>query len=629
MGGVQLRWAWGVIAISLAAACYAALPRSHGGRGLGAPPSRLARVALRGTRQIPARKGVIRSHPRMMFDRFDKGAIRVLMDAQKEGKRLGATEVSASHLLLGLAGQKDAPGIFLGELGVTPSAVRTVLGRTAGGDGSDLGRVARLFQLQTNDSPLPFSPEVEAALQVALAAANPAGALEVGEPSGTVYTVNLLEGVIAAEDNTAVVLLRDDLEVDVVSLRKKISEGLLPEPELVGAGADRGLRPNSTLAQCGVDLTKQAREGLLDPVHGRDDEIGRMMQTLVRRRKNNPCLVGDPGVGKTALAEGLAQRIADGTVPPKLRNKRVFSLELGLLVADTKYRGEFEERLRNVLDELDNSTIVFIDELHTLIGAGAAEGGIDAANLLKPALARGKVQCIGATTVAEYRKHIEKDAALERRFQPLLVDEPSVAQTVSILGSLAETYAEHHGVRGYADEALEAAARLSNRYISDRFLPDKAIDLIDEAGAAVQLAAVSQPQPEAGAQGEGGPRTRELPEVTAGDVAKVVSRWTGIPVDRLSQDEREQLMALEDTLHRRVVGQRSAVNALARAIRRSRAGLRAPGRPVASFIFSGPTGVGKTELAKAVAEYYYGSERAMIRLDMSEYMEVGPSRAAT
>jgi len=576
------------------------------------------------------RSAAPRAAPRMMFDRLEKTAVRSLMEAQKEAKRMGASEVTASHVLIGIASQKDATANALQAAGVTAVKVRDTLNKQGDGDTQDIGRVARLFQLQTNDTPLPFSSETEALLQASLAAANPAGDMEVGGGSGSVSTTNVLEGLVASDDNSAVRLMRDDLDVDVTALRRALAEGLVT-PELVGAGADKMQTSNSTLAQCGVDLTKQARDGELDPVYGRDEEIERMMQTLVRRRKNNPCLVGDPGVGKTALAEGLALRIAEGSVPPKLKNKRIFSLELGLLVADTKYRGEFEERLRNVLDELDNSTIVFIDEIHTLIGAGSAEGGIDAANLLKPALARGKLQCIGATTLAEYRKHIEKDAALERRFQPLLVDEPTVLQTQDILRALAPTYADHHGLAGYTDDALEAAARLSDRYIADRFLPDKAIDLVDEAGALVQLAEARREAERAeerlnavasGSDASTQPQAQaEKPFVTPDEIARVVSRWTGIPVDRLSQAEADQLLSLEETLHRRVVGQKPAVSALARAIRRARVGLRSPRRPVASFVFSGPTGVGKTELAKAVAEYYYGSEKSMVRLDMSEYME--------
>ena len=340
------------------------------------------------------------------------------------------------------------------------------------------------------------------------------------------------------------------------------------------------------------------------------------MQTLVRRRKNNPVLVGDPGVGKTAIAEGLAQAIVNKQVPTQLAGKRLLALELGLLVADTKYRGQFEQRLKEVVDEVTaaDDIVLFIDELHTLIGAGAAEGAIDAANLLKPPLARGELQCIGATTLVEYRQYIEKDAALERRFQPITVPEPSVDQTVQILEGLQARYGEHHQVQ-YSAAALVAAASLSARYLPDRFLPDKAIDLLDEAGASVQIARFEVP-------GEAAAGTA-LPSAEVGpeDVAQVVSGWTGIPLSKLTADEAEAMLDFEAALHKRVVGQDGAVSAIARALRRARVGLRSPRRPVASFIFCGPTGVGKTELTKAVAQLYYGEEKAMVRLDMSEYME--------
>jgi ATP-dependent Clp protease ATP-binding subunit ClpC len=367
--------------------------------------------------------------------------------------------------------------------------------------------------------------------------------------------------------------------------------------ELVAAGGSKGGKKGdgkSMLAQCGVDMTAQAAEGLLDPVLGREEEIQALIRILVRRRKCNPCLIGDAGTGKTALAEGLAQRLADGNVPPRLRGCRLVALQLGSLVADTKYRGDFEEKLRRVLDEVraDPRIILFIDELHTLIGAGGAgeAGGIDAANLLKPALARGELRCVGATTVAEYRRHVEKDAALERRFQPLTISEPSAEAARAILDGLAGAYATHHGVT-YRAEALDAAVRLSVRYLPDRRLPDKAIDLMDEAGAALQLRAHAAPQPAAA----------PLPEVGEDDVAAVVSRWSGVPLRQLSRSDSDALLGLEAALGARVVGQAAAVRACARAIRRARSGLAPPGRPVASLMFCGPTGVGKTELVKALA----------------------------
>jgi ATP-dependent Clp protease ATP-binding subunit ClpC len=408
-----------------------------------------------------------------------------------------------------------------------------------------------------------------------------------------------------------------------------------------------------------------ALEGKLDPVVGRVKEIERVIQILGRRTKNNPVLIGEPGVGKTAIAEGLAQRIANGDVPDILAEKRVVTLDIGLLVAGTKYRGEFEERLKKIMDEIRNAgnIILVIDEVHTLIGAGAAEGAIDAANILKPALARGELQCIGATTLDEYRKHIERDAALERRFQPIMVGEPSVSETIEILFGLRERYEQHHKLK-ISDAALEAAAKLADQYISDRFLPDKAIDLIDEAASRVRLINSQLPpaareldqelrrvlkEKDAAVRAQDFDRAgelrdremeikqqiraiaaakkaeessrQEMPEVTEEDIAQVVSAWTGVPVAKLTESESEKLLHMEETLHQRIIGQDEAVRAISRAIRRARVGLKNPNRPIASFIFSGPTGVGKTELTKALAAYFFGSESAMIRLDMSEYME--------
>jgi ATP-dependent Clp protease ATP-binding subunit ClpC len=408
-----------------------------------------------------------------------------------------------------------------------------------------------------------------------------------------------------------------------------------------------------------------ASEGKLDPVVGRQKEIERVIQILGRRTKNNPVLIGEPGVGKTAIAEGLAQRIANDDVPDILEDKRVVTLDIGLLVAGTKYRGEFEERLKKIMDEIRSAgnVILVIDEVHTLIGAGAAEGAIDAANILKPALARGELQCIGATTLDEYRKHIERDAALERRFQPVMVGEPSVEETIEILRGLRERYEQHHKLK-ISDLALEAAAKLSDRYISDRYLPDKAIDLVDEAGSRVRL--INSQLPPAAKELDkelrqvlkekddavrsqnfdkaGELRDREMeikaeiraiaqskkneaagedasPIVDEEDIAQIVASWTGVPVNKLTESESEKLLHMEDTLHQRLIGQEEAVKAVSRAIRRARVGLKNPNRPIASFIFSGPTGVGKTELTKALAAYFFGSEEAMIRLDMSEYME--------
>jgi ATP-dependent Clp protease ATP-binding subunit ClpC len=440
---------------------------------------------------------------------------------------------------------------------------------------------------------------------------------------------------------------------------------MLGETAEVTAGGGSGRTKTPTLDEFGANLTQMAAESKLDPVVGRVKEIERVIQILGRRTKNNPVLIGEPGVGKTAIAEGLAQRIANGDIPDILEEKRVMTLDIGLLVAGTKYRGEFEERLKKIMDEIRQAAnvILVIDEVHTLIGAGAAEGAIDAANILKPALARGELQCIGATTLDEYRKHIERDAALERRFQPVMVGEPSVEETIEILFGLRERYEQHHKLK-ILDESLEAAAKLADRYISDRYLPDKAIDLIDEAGSRVRL--INSQLPPAAKELDkemrqvlkdkddavraqdfdkaGVLRDREMeikaeikaiaqgkkadsesvddsPVVTEEDIANIVASWTGVPVSKLTESESEKLLHMEDTLHQRLVGQDEAVRAISRAIRRARVGLKNPNRPIASFIFSGPTGVGKTELTKALAAYFFGSEDAMIRLDMSEYME--------
>ncbi|HEY9875154.1 MAG TPA: ATP-dependent Clp protease ATP-binding subunit, partial [Candidatus Obscuribacterales bacterium] len=505
---------------------------------------------------------------------------------------------------------------------------------------------------------IPFTPRAKRVLELSLEEARQLGHNYIG-------TEHLLLGLIREGEGVAARVL-ENLGVDLSKVRTQVIRMLGETAEVSTVGGSQGRTKTPTLDEFGSNLTQMAGEGKLDPVVGRSKEIERVIQILGRRTKNNPVLIGEPGVGKTAIAEGLAQRITNNDVPDILEDKRVVTLDIGLLVAGTKYRGEFEERLKKIMDEIRSAgnVILVIDEVHTLIGAGAAEGAIDAANILKPALARGELQCIGATTLDEYRKHIERDAALERRFQPVMVGEPTVAETIEILHGLRERYEQHHKLK-ISDTALEAAAKLSDRYISDRYLPDKAIDLIDEAGSRVRLLNAQLPPAAKELDKElrqvlkekddavrsqdfdraGELRDREMeikaeiraiaqnkkaetrtgdeisPVVTEEDIAHIVASWTGVPVNKLTESESEKLLHMEDTLHQRLIGQEDAVTAVSRAIRRARVGLKNPNRPIASFIFSGPTGVGKTELAKSLASYFFGSEEAMIRLDMSEYME--------
>ena len=514
---------------------------------------------------------------------------------------------------------------------------------------------------------IPFTPRAKRVLELALEEARQLGHNYIG-------TEHLLLGLLREGEGVAARVL-ENLDADPSKIRSQVIRMVGESQEAVGAapgaGGAAGGSKTPTLEEFGSDLTKQAEEAKLDPCIGRANEIVRVTQILGRRTKNNPCLIGEPGVGKSAIAEGLAQKIAANDVPETLEGKRMMTLDMGLLVAGTKYRGEFEERLKKLMDEVkaDDDIILFIDEVHTLIGAGAAEGAIDAANILKPALARGELQCIGATTVDEYRKHIEKDPALERRFQPVQVPEPSVDETIQIIQGLRERYETHHKLR-YTDEAIEAAAKFAHQYISDRFLPDKAIDLIDEAGSRVRLAHAALPEEAKELDKElkallkekdtairsqdfeaaGALRDKEVelkteiskitkakqeenkanieagggdsgPTVHESDICDIVASWTGIPVDKVSAAEGDQLMNMEETLHARLIGQEEAVVACSRAIRRARTGLKNPNRPVASFIFSGPTGVGKSELAKSISSFYFGSEDAMVRLDMSEFME--------
>ncbi|CAD5915251.1 ATP-dependent Clp protease ATP-binding subunit [Planktothrix agardhii] len=581
-----------------------------------------------------------------MFERFTEKAIKVIMLAQEEARRLGHNFVGTEQILLGLIGEGTGVAAkVLKSMGVNLKDARIEVEKI-------IGRGSGFVAVE-----IPFTPRAKRVLELSLEEARQLGHNYIG-------TEHLLLGLIREGEGVAARVL-ENLGVDLSKVRTQVIR-MLGETAEVAAGGSSSRTKTPTLDEFGSNLTQMAAEGKLDPVVGRQKEIERVIQILGRRTKNNPVLIGEPGVGKTAIAEGLAQRIATNDIPDILEDKRVVTLDIGLLVAGTKYRGEFEERLKKIMDEIRTAgnVILVIDEVHTLIGAGAAEGAIDAANILKPALARGELQCIGATTLDEYRKHIERDAALERRFQPVMVGEPSVSETIEILFGLRERYEQHHKLK-ISNEALEAAAKLSDRYISDRYLPDKAIDLMDEAGSRVRLinsqlppaakeldkelrqvlkekdeAVRSQDFDRAGelrdremeikaqirtiSQTKKAETTRsedDSPIVTEEDIAQIVASWTGVPVNKLTESESEKLLNMEGTLHQRLIGQDEAVKAVSRAIRRARVGLKNPNRPIASFIFSGPTGVGKTELTKALAAYFFGSEDAMVRLDMSEYME--------
>ncbi|MEL6940708.1 MAG: ATP-dependent Clp protease ATP-binding subunit [Cyanobacteria bacterium J06598_1] len=583
-----------------------------------------------------------------MFERFTEKAIKVIMLAQEEARRLGHNFVGTEQILLGLIGEGTGVAAkVLKSMGVNLKDARIEVEKI-------IGRGSGFVAVE-----IPFTPRAKRVLELSLEEARQLGHNYIG-------TEHLLLGLIREGEGVAARVL-ENLGVDLSKVRTQVIRMLGETAEVSGGSGSQGRTKTPTLDEFGSNLTQMAIDGKLDPVVGRQKEIERVIQILGRRTKNNPVLIGEPGVGKTALAEGLAQRIGNGDIPDILEDKRVVTLDIGLLVAGTKYRGEFEERLKKIMDEIRAAAnvILVIDEVHTLIGAGAAEGAIDAANILKPALARGELQCIGATTLDEYRKHIERDAALERRFQPVMVGEPSVEETIEILHGLRDRYEQHHKLK-ILDESLEAAAKLSDRYIADRFLPDKAIDLIDEAGSRVRLLN-SQLPPAAkeldkelrqvlkdkdnAVRGQdfdkaGELRDREMeikseiraiaqnkktedeektkdnsPEVTEEDIASIVASWTGVPVQKLTESETEKLLHMEDVLHQRLIGQDEAVKAISRAIRRARVGLKNPNRPIASFVFSGPTGVGKTELAKSLAAYFFGAEEAMIRLDMSEFME--------
>ncbi|EHC19337.1 ATP-dependent Clp protease ATP-binding subunit [Fischerella thermalis] len=578
-----------------------------------------------------------------MFEHFTSEAIKVVMLAQEEARRLGHNFVGTEQILLGLLGEGNGVAAkVLTELGVTLKEARREVERI-------IGRGSGYLPPE-----IPFTPKVKTLFEQAFKEARSLGHNYIG-------TEHLLLGLTEAGEGVAAKVLQN-LGVDLKNIRSTVIR-LLGEvtPMTVGGSGSSSPRRTQTLTleEFGRNLTKLAQEGKLDPVVGREKEIERAIQILGRRTKNNPVLIGEPGVGKTAIAEGLAQRIHNQDVPDILQDKQVISLDMGLLVAGTRFRGDFEERLKKIMDEIrsERNIILVIDEIHTLVGAGGVEGGMDAANILKPALAKGELQCIGATTLDEYRQHIERDAALERRFQPIMVGEPSVEDTIVILQGLRSVYEQHHRVE-ITDQALVAAANLSDRYISDRFLPDKAIDLIDEAGSRVrlrssmvaanreikrELATVTKNKDEA-VRAQDFDKAAELRDreleleaqladttqsdksvnrlvVNEEDIAQIVAAWTGVPVNKLTESESEMLLHLEDTLHQRLIGQEQAVTAVSRAIRRARVGLKNPNRPIASFVFSGPTGVGKTELAKSLAAYFFGSEEAMIRLDMSEFME--------
>lgn len=579
----------------------------------------------------------------MMFGRFTERAQKVLALAQEEAIRLGHNNIGTEHILLGLV--REGEGIAakaLYGLGLSPDKIQNEVENLIGkGQG-----VAQTIH---------YTPRAKKVIELSMDEARKLGHSYVG-------TEHILLGLIREGEGVAARVL-NNLGISLNKARQQVLQ-LLGSNETNGHASGSSAHANTpTLDSLARDLTVIARDGKLDPVIGRSKEIQRVIEVLSRRTKNNPVLIGEPGVGKTAIAEGLAQQIVNNEVPETLRDKRVMTLDMGTVVAGTKYRGEFEDRLKKVMDEIRQAgnIILFIDELHTLIGAGGAEGAIDASNILKPALARGELQCIGATTLDEYRKYIEKDAALERRFQPIQVDEPTIEESIQILKGLRDRYEAHHRV-SITDEAIEAAVKLSDRYISDRFLPDKAIDLIDEAGSKVRLRSFTTPpnlkeleqkleeirkEKDAAVQSQEFEKAaslrdaeqklreqleetkkswkekqgKENSEVTVEDIATVVSSWTGIPVSKLAQTETERLLNLEEILHSRVIGQEEAVKAVAKAVRRARAGLKDPKRPIGSFIFLGPTGVGKTELARALAEAMFGDEDAMIRIDMSEYME--------
>ncbi len=588
------------------------------------------------------------------FDRFTKRARRVLTLAQEEAQRLNHNYIGTEHLLLGLVREENGVAVrVLRDLGVDPKQVRERVERTVGrGQRAAFGKLS-------------LTPRTKRVIELAVDEARRLGHHYIG-------TEHLLLGLVRAGEGVAVDVLRG-LGVSLDKVRSQTARVMMESSAQTSSGQAKESKSTPLVDQLGTDLTAQAAAGKLDPVVGRQTEIERVIQILSRRTKNNPALIGEPGVGKTAIVEALAQRIVNNEAPDILLGKRVVMLDVGSLVAGTMYRGQFEERLKRVIDEIKESgSILFIDELHMLVGAGSAGSSVDAANILKPALARGELQCIGATTLDEYRKNIEGDAALERRFQSVTVEEPTIEETIDILKGIRSRYEAHHNLE-ITDEALITAAHLAARYVTDRFMPDKAIDLIDEAAARVRLykipfaseltdkiadtstihpemeeEAISRRLEEAARMSSAWELDSEdvlddlddldhldhldsgdsefkgaadKPKVTEEDIAEVVSMWTGIPVRKLATEEKERLLQMESELHKRIVGQDEAINAISKAVRRARAGLKDPKRPIGTFIFLGPTGVGKTELAKALAEFMFGSEEALIKLDMSEFME--------
>ena len=581
-----------------------------------------------------------------MFNRFTERARKVLVLAKEEARRFNHDYIGTEHILLGLV--REGEGVacaVLQNLGIDLERLRIELEKlvSAGSVASVLGDI-------------PFTPRAKKALELAAEEARGLGHNYIG-------TEHILLGLLREEEGIASQVLFS-LGVDLKGIRKEISALLGGEGQShTAAGIPKAASKTPALDSFGRDLTKLTKEGKLDPVIGRKVEIERVIQILSRRTKNNPVLLGEAGVGKTAIVEGLGQSIVKGDVPELLRGKRIVVLDLALMIAGTKYRGQFEERIKAVMEEIKRSkdVIIFIDELHTLVGAGAAEGAIDASNILKPALSRGEIQCIGATTLDEYRKNIEKDAALERRFQPIYVEPNSVEETIKIIEGLRDRYEAHHRVK-FTDEAVEAASKLSDRYVSGRFLPDKAIDLIDEAGARSRLAVLTAPgeikeleermvnivtekealikqqdfEKAARLRDEektlklkletlrrdwGKKRDQITPEVGEEEIAQLVAQMTGVPIYRLEEKESEKLLKMEEEIEKKVVGQSEAVEAIARSVRRARAGIKEPRRPIGSFVFLGPTGVGKTLLARALAEFMFGNEEALIQFDMSEYME--------